>query len=107
MRNYVILACFALVFVLLGCQTLPKNSSSIEFFIVGTVENPGRYSAKDRVTLLQAVEMAGGLSQKRVTDARVCRREGEEVKSVYVCIENWGEHNIKNGDVIEVLDPPW
>ena len=87
-------------------QILPKNSAGIEFFIIGTVENPGRYSAKERVTLLQAVEMAGGISLKRVTHVRVCRREGEEVKSIHVRIENWGEHNLENGDVIEVLDPP-
>lgn len=106
MRNYVVFACLTLAFVLLGCKTLSKSSAGIEFLIIGTVENPGHYSAKEQVSLLQAVKRAGGLSQRRVTNARVCRREGEEVKSIYVRREDWGEYHLKNGDGIEVLDPP-
>lgn len=105
MRTYAVFACLVFAIAIAGCQTLPKSSASLEFIVFGCVYNPGRYGAKEGVTLLQAVKLAGGLSQRRIRSARVCRIEGEEVKSIYIRIKDWGKYNLKNGDCIEVLDP--
>ena len=87
-----------------------RQSNSMLVYIIGRVNNPGRQVLNSRITVLQALAMAGGPNPfAKKNNIRVFRREGAATKSYRFRYDDVveGEHledNIvlQRGDVIVV-----
>jgi polysaccharide biosynthesis/export protein len=64
-------------------SVIVREVHSVKVTVIGEVKTPGRYELRSRTTVLDALAMAGGLSQyaarARIT---VLRREGETVRTL-------------------------
>jgi len=74
------------------------------FFILGEVENPGKYDYEEGLTILESVAMAGGFTyrakQKKMT---IVRADDPEKKKESATVTT----EVMPGDVIEVPERRW
>lgn len=101
------------VYVTLGALNVPldRPERTIDIFIVGAANAPGRVQIPPGSTLLQAIAAAGGLSpfaaEKRVQLRRVDKSGNEKIYRIdYAAIEagtsSQGTTRVSDGDVIVV-----
>ena len=101
------------VYVTMGALNVPidRPERTIDIFIVGAANAPGRVQIPPGSTLLQAIAAAGGLSpfaaEKRVQLRRVDKSGTEKIYRIdYAAIEagtsNQGTTRVSDGDVIVV-----
>ncbi len=101
------------VFVTMGslAERVPSTPRTIDVFILGAANTPGKISVSPGTTLLQAIAQAGGLSpfaaKKRVQLRRVDKAGNEQVYTMnYDAIEqgavSGGSTRLADGDVIVV-----
>jgi polysaccharide export outer membrane protein len=86
----------------------PQVSVSIRQFntisILGEVEKPGSYELKGNMTIIEALALAGGLTQYAdPTNAKVVRNENGEKTTIAINIEDVTKKGDKSKDI--VLDP--
>lgn len=87
-----------------------KQANSLVIYVTGRVNNPGRHALNSKVTVLQALSIAGGLNPfAKRSRIKVFRQEGDKTKMFpfdydeVVDGENIGQNiTLNRGDVVVV-----